>query len=143
MDPHPVNAEHRIRPPHKRRSFSFVPVLPPTNQMSYIRAHFFDSAPLQPYRVDDFTVYRGGFNCRTGQSLTGRDNATSGIAAHEIGIVHYPGAQVAETQMLRWARSDQCIFNCSWQAWLKARNGSGNPWSINCLIPENVAFSLA
>src|ERR1700736_269008 len=27
--------------------------------------------------------------------LTGRDNAMSGIAAHEIGIVHYPGAQVA------------------------------------------------
>src|SRR6267154_6883103 len=27
--------------------------------------------------------------------LTGRDNAMSGIAPHEIGIVHYPGAQVA------------------------------------------------
>src|SRR5258708_16444639 len=27
--------------------------------------------------------------------LTGRDNAMSGVAAHEIGIVHYPGAQVA------------------------------------------------
>src|SRR6202045_4509091 len=27
--------------------------------------------------------------------LTGRDRAMSGIAAHEIGIVHYPGAQAA------------------------------------------------
>ena len=27
--------------------------------------------------------------------LTGRDNAMSGSTAHEIGIVHYPGAQVA------------------------------------------------
>ena len=38
---------------------------------------------------------------------------------------------------------DQCVFSSSWQASLKARNGSRNPWSINCLIPENVAFSLA
>jgi hypothetical protein len=28
----------------QRQSFSFVPVLPPTNQMSYDTAHFFDSA---------------------------------------------------------------------------------------------------
>ena len=45
--------------------------------------------------------------------------------------------QSTETKV-RSVRSDQYIFSSSWQAWLKARNGSGNPWSINCLIPENV-----
>ena len=89
------------------------------------------------------TVYRGGFNCRKDQRFDWEGQCDVGIAAHEIGIVHYPGAQVAETKVLRCVRSDQCIFNCSWQASLKPRNGSGNPWSINCLIPENVAFSLA
>ena len=41
------------------------------------------------------------------------------------------------------AGRDQYIFSSSWQASLKARNGSGNPWPIDCLIPENVVFSLA
>ena len=50
--------------------------------------------------------------------------------------------QSTETKV-RCVRSNQCIFSSSWHASLKARSGSRNPWSINCLIPENVVFSLA
>lgn len=38
---------------------------------------------------------------------------------------------------------DQCTSSSSWHASLKARNGSGKPWLIECLTPENVVFSLA
>src|ERR1700758_2168022 len=37
----------------------------------------------------------GGSIAGSVRVLTGRDKTMSGIAAHEIGIVHYPGAQVA------------------------------------------------
>jgi hypothetical protein len=50
-------------------------------------------------------------------------------------------AFVIRIQMKRG--DDQYIFSSSWHAWLKVRNGSGNPLLIDCLIPENVVFSLA
>jgi hypothetical protein len=49
----------------------------------------------------------------------------------------------ARPRCRRGVGRDQSIFNSSWQASLKVRNGSGNPWPIDCLIPENVVFSLA
>jgi hypothetical protein len=50
--------------------------------------------------------------------------------------------QSTETKV-GWVRSDQCLFSSSWHASLKARSGSGKPWLIDCLTPENVVFSLA
>ena len=52
-------------------------------------------------------------------------------------------ARTTTTTVLLFVGRDQYVFSSSWQASLKARNGSGNPWPIDCLIPENVVFSLA
>jgi hypothetical protein len=41
------------------------------------------------------------------------------------------------------ARRGQYILSSPWHAWLKACSGSENPWLTDCLIPENVLFSLA
>jgi hypothetical protein len=45
-------------------------------------------------------------------------------------------ARTSTTTMPPCVGRDQYIFSSSWQASLKARNGSANPWPIDCLIPE-------